>query len=332
MIRTLNGRFVEDRVKINKKLLRNILLEIKEFNNITWQNLANKLDLCVHSIRHDWIKKGNTIPLSVFKNLIRIHPNLSFNDLKSKIRILKPFWGQKIGKKSDIENRIILPDVESKDFAEFYGIMLGDGCVYADLSGFCISSDSLVDYHYNKEYVSKLIFKLFGIRPKIYYSKNDRSMKCVVYCKKITKFIVNLGFPKGKKIYGNPKILNAFFKNKLLLASCVRGISDTDGSICRHPHTGIMLNVSIISKSLLSSSIKAFKKLDIPIGYYSKGLNMYGKNKLDKYFKKIGSSNIKHIIKYKSFINEGIVLSKLDVENLLNRRIEVTTRLPYLGS
>lgn len=332
MNRTSNGRFIDHRVKIDKDLLKKSLLEIKKFNNFTWQNLADQFNLCEYSIRHDWIKKGNTIPLSVFKSLIKIHPTLRFDDFKNQIRILKPFWGQKNGNKSSLEDKIIFPDVKSKDFAEFYGIMLGDGCVYADMSGFCISSDSLVDQQYNKEYISKLIFKLFGIKPKIYYSKTDRSMKCVIYSKKITNFIVNLGFPRGKKIYGNPKILNIFFKDKLLLASCIRGLCDTDGSICRHPHTGIMLNVSIYSKSLLQSSIKAFNKLGIPIGYYDKGLNMYGKDKLHEYFKRIGSSNTKHIIKYKSFINHGIVLTKLEVENLLKRKNEVPMKLPYMGS
>ncbi len=332
MYKTSNGRYIEKRVKINKKLLKEILFKIKKFNNLTWKDLANNLGLCEQSVRNDWIEKGNSIPYSIFKRLLNLHPKLDYKDIKDQIKILEPFWGQKIGIKSRIEYKLKIPNVKSKEFAEFYGIMLGDGCVYSNLSGICISSDSLTDKQYNKEYISRLVNNLFGIYPKIYYSKEERVMRCVLYSRKVANFMVNLGFPRGKKIYGDPKILEIFFKNRLLLSSCIRGLFDTDGTVCPHPNTKIMLSISITYDTLLKSSINAFKILKVQIGNYNKGLNMYGKKKVGQYFKKIGSSNIKHITKYKSFINHGFVPKNREIENLLKNKNKEMMKLPYMGS
>ncbi len=313
-------RFIEKRVKINSKLLNSILVDIKDYHKLTGVSLANKLGISEHSIRHGWLRKGNTIPSSIFKKLMVLHPTWDYRKIKEKITILEPFWGQKIGVKSKIERLVKLPDHNKKEFAEFYGIMLGDGCIYSNLSGFCISSNSVLDKEYIESYVSKLILNLFGIKPKIYYSKQAKAIRCVIYSKKIANYLISFGFPKGKKIKGNLIIPELFFENPKLLNYCIRGIVDTDGSVCPHPNTKIMLSISILSKPLLKSCIRALNKTKIYFGYYNKGINMYGSDKLNNYFKLIGSSNPKNILKYQTFVNMGYTPFTLEIENLLSRR------------
>ena len=258
-----------------------------------------------------------------------MHPDMDYNKFKGNLTLLEPFWGQKIGEKSKTEKFIKIPEINTNEFAEFYGIMLGDGCIYSNLNGLCISSNSIVDKNYIENYISKLILNLFGIKPKIYYSKQAKAIRCVLYSRKIANYLVNLGFPKGKKIYGNLIIPKIFFKNLKLVGSCIRGINDTDGSICPHPNTKIMLSISITSKPLLKSSINALKVLKIPAGNYNKGINMYGKDKLNLYFSLIGSSNLKHVLKYKTFIEKGYAPTNSEIENLLREDNFKISKLPY---
>ena len=330
MNRTSDGRFIDDRVRISKNRIQKILKDCKTEHNFTWFEFAERLNISEHTLRNDWSKKGNTVPLSIFKEIIKLHPSLGWSDIKNEIKIFKPFWGQKVGKSKYTIN---LPLTNSASFSEFYGIMLGDGCIYSNLRGFCISSDSLTDADYTRNYVSKLIVKLFGIEPKIYISNQTRSIRCVVYNKKICKFLVKIGFPVGKKINSKKlTIPQIFFKDKKLLISCIRGLQDTDGTICPHPHTKIMLQTTILNKQLLKSCINAYEKLNMPFGYYNKGINIYGKKKLEQYFSLIGSSNLKHILKYRKFITNGYVPNQKETETFLREDGVLNLKLPYMGS
>ena len=187
MEKTNDGRIIEKRVKINKYFLKSILINYKKQRSLTWKDLAKKFGISEYTISHDWFKEHSTIPINHFKKLLRLN-KIKFTDLKDKVKIMEPFWGQKANRKSKC---ILLsfPDINSEEYAEFYGIMLGDGCIYSDMSGFCISGNSVLDKIYYKEYLNNLIVSLFNVNPKIYYSKNIKSVRCVVYNQKIAKFL-----------------------------------------------------------------------------------------------------------------------------------------------
>ena len=100
MNRTKDGRICDNRVRVPQELLNQILLNCKKINHLTWEQFSKKLDISSYTIRHDWLKKGNTIPLSCLKDMLDLHPKLEWGRIKKNVRILKPYWGQKIGKKS----------------------------------------------------------------------------------------------------------------------------------------------------------------------------------------------------------------------------------------
>ena len=75
MNKTGDGRLIDKRVVIEKKLLENILLNIKKLNNLTWKQLGSKIGVCEHTVCHDWLKKGNTVPLSLFKKVLKMSEN-----------------------------------------------------------------------------------------------------------------------------------------------------------------------------------------------------------------------------------------------------------------
>lgn len=307
-------RFYEKRVKISKNLIKSLIYDIK--GDKTLKELAINLDISYHTLRYDWLIKGNTIPLSIFRKIIKLHPKLDFKSIKNDIEMLEPFWGQKVNH----YKKFSLPDKDTKEFAEFYGIMLGDGCIYSNLSGLCISGDKILEKNYYNDYLNKLIFNLFRTNPKIFYSKDNRAMRLILYSKPISKYLIDTGFPKGKKLNNKLEIPNFILNNNKLTALCIRGILDTDGSICAHQHTKIMLHLSIISDSLRNSVYKGFTNLGIKVGKYNKGIVIYGDKKLEQFFKIIGSSNPKNIIKYEQFLKTGKTPNSKETEIFLREK------------
>lgn len=328
MNKTKDGRFIEDRVRVDIKLLDKIIRDIKQNYKFTWKELANKLSISPHSIREKWIKKGCTIPLSLFKQLIKLHPKLTFSKIRNEIDILDPYWGQR--NVSHSNRKVGLPKLNSKKFAEFYGIMLGDGCIYSNLSGICISGHSILDKDYLENYVNNLILDLFKIKPKFYYSKKQKALRCILYSKKVVLFLKKIGFPIGKKLTQKVKIPQLFFNSKLLIKNCIKGMTDTDGSVYPHRKKSIIIDITINNNYLLNSYLKAFKRIGFGIKCTRNRLYLYGKDKSKEYFSRIGSSNTKHILKYENFVKKGFVPKSNDIENLLKEKYTLNNNGPVV--
>jgi len=274
----------------------------------------------------------NTVPLKILKKILEKNPSVSWSSLKSKIKILEPYWGQKIGSRSRLKKEIIIEKVDGKeDFAEFYGILLGDGCIYSNLSGFCISGNSELDRHYLEVYVSDLIYRLFKLRPKIYYSPKGKIMRCVLYNRAISRFLIEKGFPKGNKKSNKIRIPPVFFKRDYLIKACIRGLNDTDGSVYPQKNSKIILDISIKIKSLLESCIEAFHKISFPINYTHNRIYLCGGGKVSLFIREIGSSNLRNIKKYDMFLKEDRVPTSLETERLLKMEKNSEIELPYYG-
>jgi len=312
MQRTIDGRIIDKRVVINKELIKSILTNIKEDKKISWAILAKKVGVCSQTISYDWPRKGNTIPLYIFNKIIKM-ANLNIQKLSDKIKIIDSFWGQGKGKEKEVK----LPDIGSEEFAEFYGVLLGDGCVNSNMKGFSISGDKILDKEYYINYLSRLILKLFGSKPSIIYDKKTRGMKILFYSKKVCKFLLESGFPIGLKCNGDTSFPSFILKNKENLSSCIRGLMDTDGSLSAHPHSKIMIHLSITQKALRKSTINGLKELEISGGEFDKGIMIYGRNKIIDFYKKAGFSNKKNIVKYNYFLKYDRVPSSKEVETFL---------------
>ncbi len=232
--------------------------------------------------------------------------------------------------KSKLDRQIKLPRVTSKEFAEFYGAMIGDGCIYGTMAAFCITCNGVSDEWYVTEYLKNLCFSLFNVQPRIYYAKKEKVVRLIINSVTITRFLVKFGFPQGRKKNVNLEIPKEFFSNNQLLTACLRGMIDTDGGIYPHPHTRIMLDFTSIIPSLVMSVHEAFQKLDLQHGITTNRVQFYGREKLAKYFSVVGSSNPRNITKYLRFIRTGITPSAIETERLLKGRIEKLP-VPYHG-
>ena len=321
MEKTKDGRIVDKRVLINKIILKNIILKIKNKNNWSWKQFANKLNVSTQILSHGWLIKNSTMPLNIFKKIISLDNSLNKEELMKKIKILEPFWGQKLEQGVDKTKIINFPDIHNSKFAEFYGILLGDGCLFSTLKGFSISGDKILDKDYFINYIGKLIKELFGVYPLFYYSKNTRSLTCILYRKKAVEYISKLNFPIGFK---HDLIIPDFIKkNNANLARCIRGIMDTDGSLSAHPNSKIMIHLSITDSTLKKDVSSGLIKLGIKHGTFNKGIMLYSQNAI-KFCDVVGFSNLKNILKYKFFLKEGRVPKSKQVEIFIrekNRKI-----------
>jgi intein/homing endonuclease len=312
MVRTTDGRFIEKRVLIDKKLLKQIIFQAKDKNDFTWNTFSSILGVSPQVIRHDWLITGRTLPLSKFTILKKLS-GFKVADFK----IVEPYWGQKLSLDKRNTKEIIIPNKKDEKLAEFYGILLGDGCIFSNFNGISITGDKIVDYAYYHTYLTKLISDLFGITPTIYFDPHDRTMRLIVYSRELARYLKSLGFPVGVKYGHNPIIPKFIYENKISLAYCIRGLMDTDGSLSSHPHSKIMVHISITIKSLRESVYEGLNELGIKGGLFDKGIMLYSSEKVKKFYEIVGFSNFKNQYKYEAFVKTGKVPSAKEVETFI---------------
>jgi DNA-binding transcriptional regulator WhiA len=200
-----------------------------------------------------------------------------------------------------------LPQIKNAKLAEFMGYLLGDGHLGLYKYEISITGNKVQDIATMK-FVSETIFELFGITPKIYVSKNRNVIRCKFYSKVVQHFITEkFKFKSGNKLKNMPKIPTIFFENELLLSSCLRGIFDTDGCICRHREKDPMIEIDACNMHLRDSILKALETLKIRHSFVGRKIYIYSKKEIVKFFNIVGSRNEKNLLKYAVWVKNGFV-------------------------
>ncbi len=316
MKKTSDGRIIDKRIWVDKKL-KETITNIKDKKQLSWQKFARVLNVSEQTLYHYWLNGNSTMPYELLEKVLSFDKEVNKSKILKKVQILQPFWGQKLSGGENKSKKITIPNKNSKDFAEFYGVLLGDGCLFSDLKGLSVTADRILDYNYLTEYIDGLIYHLFKLYPKFYFTKNTRTIRCVLYSKNVVKYLSDLGFPIGFKrdIY----IPNFILDKKENLIKCLRGLMDTDGSLSAHPHSKIMIHLSITSDSLRKEVFEALRRLEIKSSLFSKGIMIYSKNAI-RFCEIIGFSNLKNILKYKFFLKEGRVPKSKEVESFIRAK------------
>lgn len=171
----------------------------------------------------------------------------------------------------DLKRGIRYPD-ESKELAEFIGIMFGDGSMntYNNKgninSAISIAGNSINDKEYLTKYVSNLIKKLFNITPQVYFKKNQNTMCLSIGSKGLVNFLQTKGINKGKKL--QLKIPDWISSNEEYMKYFIRGITDTDGCIAikkKHRKVSYYPTIKLcsIDKNLIISIKEYLDKIGI---------------------------------------------------------------------
>jgi len=192
------------------------------------------------------------------------------------------------------EEKIKIPHLTNK-LAEFIGALAGDG----HLSKVSYEVSITVDKNLDKDYSDHIIYLykyLFNIKAKKYIQQNK--VKCYASSKKLIEFLTKqYAIPRGKK-KEKLHIPEKIKLNENLLKSYIRGVFDTDGTIHRHHKKDAMLGLISRDKKFIEELKIALDRLNFNSSLNNKNLYIYKKEQIDKFFKEIKPSNVKHQKKY----------------------------------
>lgn len=192
-------------------------------------------------------------------------------------------------------NEISFPDIVDEKLAEIIGAHLGDGTLTKYFLR--ISGDKRYDIHYFN-YLSSLIEKTIKMKPTIRPENNRNTLYLEVrsreFCKEMHE---RFGIPYGDKIKGNASIPNEILKKHELMKACIRGLIDTDGSVCRRDNY-MCLAFDSRNKILINHVWNFCSDINVFTYRSSEQIGTNSWKKIIKYFSIIGSSNMRHIIRF----------------------------------
>ncbi len=203
----------------------------------------------------------------------------------------------------------VLPKSITPQFAEFIGILLGDGCISLTKYGIYVSLDSVLDKPYLESVVERYFLELFRKTPSVYYSNSSRNVRCFIYSKEVFNFLTNkIGLPYGKRKY-NPRnrIPKVISSDNKLLSNAIRGLFDTEGGFYQHNRTSPRLYIYNTSKYLLGSIYEGLLQLGYTPTLKKDAVKICKKQEIVKFFNQVGSNNPQKLLKYRIWLREGTV-------------------------
>lgn len=194
---------------------------------------------------------------------------------------------------------------KSKELAEFIGIMLGDGGITSYANQICITLNNRDDKEYIG-FVSALIEKLFSRKPTVIDHKTAHAARILVSSMSLVEYLISLGLKTGNKTTLQVDIPDWIKNNKAYSLACVRGLVDTDGCIFKHTYkvNGNFylykkLAFTSLSEPIRESVFAILRSIGIkPRLSGHRDVRIDSQEDMEIYFKKVGSSNQKHLNKY----------------------------------
>ena len=190
----------------------------------------------------------------------------------------------------------------NEKFAEFYGILMGDGCISRYLNGGYMKYEFRIDGHATTDlkyysYVRGLIKNVFE-KDVFVRNRNDCHGIFLKFQSKkaATFFNKTLSFPFGKK--KDLKFPTVLLNNSLFLKKALRGLFDTDGSlyftknnssIRKYPIIEISTHDSLLLYELVE--ILLFLGFNPKLSYFKDSVKLHGKKELSKWMGEIGTSH-----------------------------------------
>lgn len=217
-------------------------------------------------------------------------------------------WWEEEGKHQEskilYKRKIIRFPEKSAQLAEFVGILMGDGGISARQVTVTLHSETDREFAL---YYSNLCFMLFGLRPSSSKVRKWKAVNLRISSTYLVEFCQQLGLLVGHKIRQGLDIPSWIKENEHYSRACLRGLVDTDGSVFTHRYQvgGKLycykkLDFCTMSKPLLESAYGIFVANGMrPYIAQDKKLRLESRHDMERYFKVIGSSNNKHLKRYK---------------------------------
>lgn len=334
------------RIKFENGAQAKFLASLPHECGLTWSQISKKIQVHPRSLS-DWRRGKYTIPEEIFSKLISIcGKRVHVPDYE----ILPDFWnikaaakmgglvtskkyggpgtagGRKKGGQISQKRRRLHPELyqhcnlrkkisvprHSRELAEFFGIMLGDG-------GMNNSYQAVISLHRknDKEYavfVRDLVKRLFQIIPVTYRyhsKKSENVIGVTVASVAVLEFLLSRGLTRGSKVKHQAGVPGWITRNINFSTACLRGLVDTDGGIYYHNHRtngykcfNIGLCFTSRSLPLINFAESTLSNLGFTPKKSSDGFNvhLYRQKEVLRYVEQIGFHNPHHLERVASFI------------------------------
>ena len=281
---------------------KKIILEEERFKKLDWPQIVSnlktifrvtnrelsKLTDCKYKSIGEWERDTRTPNYENCKKLSRFTSKNNLN--LERLSMLK---GKKHTYKSKYLN--LEPLVLTPELSEFIGILNGDGTISKG-GLICITGNHIEDKMHHKIRVGHIIKNLFN--KKVRQSIGNSVINSSFTSRKISKQVENLGVPVGRK--ENIRIPNKILEDGDLLRHYLRGLFDTDGTICRRNKDNIRVGYgSFKSEEFTKDILKGLRKM----GFNSLSFISHDRTRVEiisdleviRFFKEIGSCNFSKI-------------------------------------
>lgn len=213
-------------------------------------------------------------------------------------------------------------DAENDYLLELFGTIIGDGCIVhykrhdandKFYNRIFITGNATKNFDYWSNYLMRLLSKL-GISAYLHVRKatnplNANTIDLIINNQPFTRFLIDLGFPVGKKknIAIPEWIIKLPLKKKLKV---IRGIFDTDGCLSARKSENYRRPMVLISShsSLLRYQIKTIlREAGFPAYDSTHMVGIVGIKNAKKWFEIVGSSNKRNLSRYECWLKTGRV-------------------------
>ncbi|MEI6843162.1 MAG: LAGLIDADG family homing endonuclease [bacterium] len=246
---------------------------------------------CRRELIHLYVQKNKA--LKEVADILGIAEQTVFSRMKRlNIKTQPSLKENYLNKRGDVK----IPKKYSKELAELFGVMLGDG----HISHFQVIVNLGTKEASYAHYVCVLIKKIFKVNAKISV-RNTGYRDVYVGSTVITSWLLseNLANNKVKSQVDVPKWI---FEKPEFMRRFLRGFFDTDGSVYRL-RFGIQISLTNYSKPLLLSLQRMLFKLGYsPSAVSADKVYLTKISDIKRFFKEISPKNLKHQERYKKFV------------------------------
>tara|TARA_Y100000310_G_C20685867_1_gene818940 strand:+ start:902 stop:1942 length:1041 start_codon:yes stop_codon:yes gene_type:complete len=330
---------MKKRVNFPREKQLKLFRDLKELSKLSWKELSDYLNvntrtLCV-SYKYGYCK----IPENVFNKLCKIIGKSREDILEEYLGEIVDEWhaiGRKVFgerrkylgemqitykskdtyldtsqvnfSKYDLERGIRLPNKLTPELAEEVGMHFGDGFISSKRYDYRLKGNPKDEKKYYTNYIKQLFKKLYNVDLNL--KESWKSFGFELRSKAIWEFKTKVLEIKPGKKYGItiPEVLKV--NDKKILAAFLRGLFDTDGSLCFKTQYGYEKYYPTIA--LVLTSKKVIKEVALILGmfgleprvYYN---DTYGKiylngiNRFKRYSEFIGWSTQKNLDKIRNW-------------------------------
>jgi len=289
------------RMKLKKGKQTELILKAKQ--NKSWKQLAKELKVNEAYLGNELKKGTRLLSEELYNKLIKI-ANKDYSQYV--LEKLNDNWGRAKGGKNSLKNPKLLVEKPSKEFAELIGVILGDGSIWSKNNYYYlrICGDSEKDREYLLNYVKPLFETIFNKKMFVYKHKNHKEIFLSIGSKDVVFTLNYWGLLAGNKKHNNQGIPKWIFESEDYLKACVRGLIDTDGSLC--PITGRDYDYIWFSSNIKNLR-KTFSLAMNQLGFRNSKWNIRknrtpdtyigNKKDIEKYIQTISFKNDRHLRK-----------------------------------